>query len=176
MFKLWAVAIAAVLILSWSPDAHAFVTPADATSQQIAWNIGAAHWNYTPCAGNVAIGWDHLGDATNARSTWLTWNILNPNTYTVCSIVFSLDVQWTWGKYCTVMIHEMGHLSGQVHSDDPNDVMYPYFWLVGEHPSPISPDCLDLSTPKVAVKSKAKPKHRGWGRGWYYRKFFRHKA
>lgn len=31
-----------------------------------------------------------------------------------------------WSEFCTYLVHEWGHLAGEGHSSDPNDVMYPW--------------------------------------------------
>jgi hypothetical protein len=51
----------------------------------------------------------------------------DPSTYSDCSITYNLDVDWDWPKLCTVVEHELGHLSGHDHVNDPHDVMSPYY-------------------------------------------------
>ncbi len=89
--------------------------------------LAVAHWGVDPCAGQVAVTWAHMGPGINARSQWMSYDIHNPATYSQCSITYNLDVDWDWPKLCTVIEHELGHLAGHDHVDDPHDVMSPYY-------------------------------------------------
>jgi hypothetical protein len=89
--------------------------------------LAVAHWGAEPCAGQVTVTWAHMGAGINARSTWMSYDIHNPATYTQCAISYNLDVDWDWPKLCTVIEHELGHLAGHEHVNDPHDVMSPYY-------------------------------------------------
>ena len=89
--------------------------------------LAVAHWGVEPCAGQVTVTWAHMGPGINARSTWMSYDIHNPATYTQCAISYNLDVDWDWPKLCTVIEHELGHLAGHDHVNDPHDVMSPYY-------------------------------------------------
>jgi hypothetical protein len=89
--------------------------------------LAVAHWGVDPCAGQVTVTWAHMGSGINARSTWMSYDIHNPATYSQCAITYNLDVDWDWPKLCTVIEHELGHLAGHDHVDDPHDVMSPYY-------------------------------------------------
>ena len=106
------------------PAADALTTTAHA--------LAVAHWGVDPCAGQVTVTWAHMGSGINARSQWMSYDIHNPATYSQCSITYNLDVDWDWPKLCTVIEHELGHLAGHEHVDDPHDVMSPYY----VYPSP----------------------------------------
>jgi hypothetical protein len=99
----------------------------------VAHQIAVEHWGGAePCNGQVHEYWAHLrepgGRNPNATSTWATTNNADPATYHDCSIAFSYDVNWDWPKYCTIVMHEIGHLRGHDHNDtDPDDIMYPYY-------------------------------------------------
>lgn len=41
-----------------------------------------------------------------------------------CTILYNRRQRWPWGKFCTVTIHEYGHLAGHGHSRNPRSVMY----------------------------------------------------
>src|SRR4051794_228539 len=75
--------------------------------------LAVAHWGVDPCAGQVTVTWAHMGAGINARSTWMSYDIHNPATYSQCAISYNLDVDWDWPKLCTVIEHELGHLAGQ---------------------------------------------------------------
>jgi pyruvate/2-oxoglutarate dehydrogenase complex dihydrolipoamide acyltransferase (E2) component len=89
--------------------------------------LAVAHWGVDPCAGQVTVTWAHMGAGINARSTWMSYDVHNPATYTQCAISYNLDVDWDWPKLCTVIEHELGHLAGHDHVNDPHDVMSPYY-------------------------------------------------
>ncbi len=57
----------------------------------------------------------------------MSYDIHNPATYSQCAISYNLDVDWDWPKLCTVIEHELGHLAGHDHVNDPHDVMSPYY-------------------------------------------------
>jgi hypothetical protein len=101
------------------PASNALTTTAHA--------LAVAHWGVDPCAGQVTVTWAHMGAGINARSTWMSYDIHNPATYSQCAISYNLDVDWDWPKLCTVIEHELGHLAGHDHVDDPHDVMSPYY-------------------------------------------------
>ena len=108
----------------------------------------AAHWGVDPCAGQVTVTWAHMGSGINARSTWMSYDIHNPATYTQCAISYNLDVDWDWPKLCTVIEHELGHLAGHDHVNDPHDVMSPYY----VYPTP---ECAAGATAPVAAPAPA---------------------
>ena len=107
------------------------VPAADALTST-AHGLAVSRWGIEPCGGQVSVTWAHMGAGINARSQWMSTDIHNPATYTQCSITYNLDVDWDWPKLCTVIEHELGHLAGHDHVDDPRDVMSPYY----VYPSP----------------------------------------
>jgi hypothetical protein len=102
------------------------VPAADALMAQ-AHTLATARWGVEPCGGQVSVTWVHMGAGINARSQWMSTDVHNPATYTQCSITYNLDVGWDWPKLCTVVEHELGHLDGHDHVNDPHDVMSPYY-------------------------------------------------
>ncbi|MGZ6645626.1 MAG: matrixin family metalloprotease [Solirubrobacteraceae bacterium] len=110
--------------------------------------LAVAHWGVDPCAGQVTVTWAHMGAGINARSTWMSYDIHNPATYTQCAISYNLDVDWDWPKLCTVIEHELGHLAGHDHVNDPHDVMSPYY----VYPTP---ECAAGATAPVAAPAPA---------------------
>jgi Matrixin len=113
-------------------DAPALPVPAADALTSAAHGLAVARWGVDPCGGQVAVTWAHMGAGINARSQWMSIDIHNPLTYSQCSITYNLDVDWDWPKLCTVIEHELGHLAGHDHVDDPHDVMSPYY----VYPSP----------------------------------------
>jgi Matrixin len=109
-------------------------TPAAAQSAPQAWTnqarqIADAHWGFDPCHGDIAISWGTLPADQNAISSWLNQHADygDPDNNTQCSVVFNTLQDWDWPKFCTVFVHEFGHLAGNPHSDDPDDVMFAYY-------------------------------------------------
>jgi hypothetical protein len=107
-------------------DSPAARWPATGSTVRTALAMGADHWGMTPCGGRVAFSWTAaLGAETNAQSYWAndTDPYLQPSSNTDCAIALSLGTDWDWVKLCSVVIHEVGHLTGHDHVDDIDDVM-----------------------------------------------------
>jgi hypothetical protein len=127
--------------------------------------LAVAHWGVDPCAGQVTVTWAHMGAGINARSTWMSYDIHNPATYSQCAISYNLDADWDWPKLCTVIEHELGHLAGHDHVNDPHDVMSPYYvyptpeCAAGAAPAAAPAPVTTAEAPAVApAASKATPK------------------
>ena len=106
--------------------------PATDVLMSTAHGLAVSRWGVEACGGQVSVTWAHMGAGINARSQWMSTDVHNPATYSQCSITYNLDVDWDWPKLCTVVEHELGHLSGHEHVNDPRDVMSPYY----VYPSP----------------------------------------
>jgi hypothetical protein len=105
----------------------AIPVPAADSLMATAHSLAVARWATDACGGQVAMSWAHMGQGINARSQWMSIDVDDPSTYSDCSITYNLDVDWDWPKLCTVVEHELGHLSGHDHVNDPHDVMSPYY-------------------------------------------------
>ena len=103
--------------------------PVDAGQVRAAADIAKTYWHATPCADQVAISWTALAATTNATSTWA--NPVDaysaPEQNSQCSITFNAALHWDWTRFCSILVHEYGHLTGHPHSADPGDVMYAYY-------------------------------------------------
>jgi hypothetical protein len=126
--------VCALLAIALLPAAaHADISqpalpvPAADALTSTAHGLAVARWGADPCNGQVAVTWAHMGAGINARSQWMSVDVHNPATYSQCSITYNLDVDWDWPKLCTVIEHELGHLAGHEHVNDPHDVMSPYY-------------------------------------------------
>lgn len=100
--------------------------PAGGSTLRTALAMGAEHWGMTPCQGRVTFSWAGLGAGLNAQSSWANDvdPYLQPSSNSDCEIALSTGTDWDWQKLCTVVIHEVGHLTGHDHVDDPTDIMY----------------------------------------------------
>jgi hypothetical protein len=107
--------------------APALPVPAADGLMATAHDLAVARWGTDPCGGQVQVSWNHMGPGINARSQWMSVDAHDPSTYSQCSISYNLDVDWDWPKLCTVVEHELGHLAGHDHVNDPHDVMSPYY-------------------------------------------------
>jgi hypothetical protein len=101
--------------------------PAAEPLMTTAHSLAVGRWAVDPCGGQVTMTWEHMGTGINARSQWMSIDVHDPTTYSDCAITYNLDVDWDWPKLCTVVEHELGHLSGHDHVADPHDVMSPYY-------------------------------------------------
>jgi hypothetical protein len=137
--------------------------PADGPAIQAATALAAAHWGTTPCGGDVGVLWEDLGGGINAQASWSNAESRfgAPERNTGCEVALNLRARWDWPKLCTVVVHELGHLAGHDHVDDPDDVMF------GQYVAPLAacealpePAPSTLSGRPPATKPKATPKPR----------------
>ena len=130
---LLAVAVAVASLASIAPTASATTPaqqwPVNGPAMRQARQIAVQHWGMNPCNGEVAITWSKLAADENATSTWVNpfHDYGDPKGNSLCSVAFNISQDWDWPKFCTVFVHEFGHLAGNPHSDDPNDVMFAYY-------------------------------------------------
>jgi hypothetical protein len=108
-------------------DATAFAV--DSAAMVKAELIAVEYWNTTPCSGQVSVSWGTLDPTINASSNW--WNPTeaygNAGANSQCSIVFNQYQKFDWPMFCSVMVHEIGHLTGHEHVLDKTSVMYPIY-------------------------------------------------
>jgi hypothetical protein len=126
-FALALAAAAPAAAMADDADPPPIPVPAADSMMATAHALAVARWGMDPCGGQVAMTWGHMGSGINARSQWMSIDVHDPSTFSDCSITYNLDVDWDWPKLCTVVEHELGHLSGHDHVDDPHDVMSPYY-------------------------------------------------
>jgi hypothetical protein len=91
--------------------------------------IATKYWNATPCSGVVSVSWGALDPSINASSNW--WNPVaaygNAAANSRCTITLNENQNYDWPMFCSVMVHEIGHLVGQQHNTDRTSVMYPIY-------------------------------------------------
>jgi hypothetical protein len=120
------------------PAASAMTAPSAAT--QAAVDVATATWG-PACGGrHVTIRWGSTGDS--AVLGWAAWtdgtgrylgDAGTPDERTDCLVMVSIDDArsyrssgWAdWDRYCTLIVHEYGHLTGHDHVADSSDVMAP---------------------------------------------------
>jgi hypothetical protein len=126
--------------------------PVTGTAIRTAMSLGAEHWGFSPCRGRVAVAWVPLSAGLNAESSWTNDvdPFLQPSRNGDCDITLSLRDDWDWPKLCTVVVHELGHLAGHDHVDDPDDVMYPTYMRA-------IPECLATPEPAEAPQPAVRP-------------------
>jgi Matrixin len=131
------------------PAADALMTTAHA--------LAVTRWGVDPCGGQVSVTWAHMGAGINARSQWMSTNVSDPSTYSDCAISYNLDVDWDWPKLCTVVEHELGHLAGHDHVNDPHDVMSPYYVYPSSECAAGSAVAAPAPTPEPAPVAQTSP-------------------
>ena len=94
-------------------------------AMQAAQGLARAYWGADACSGQVDVQWTDLDPTINAISSWR-----NPTSaYDTaaqnfdCSVRFNRLLAYDWARFCTVLAHEYGHLTGHQHSADANNVM-----------------------------------------------------
>jgi hypothetical protein len=119
--------------------------------------IAQAYWASTPCGGSVTIQWADLDPTTNAQSTWSnpTSSYGDAAENFDCTVQFNRRVDFDWPMFCTVLVHEFGHLTGHPHSSDPNDVMSPYYTQPLAQCASTPDPTLTFAPPPVAAAAPA---------------------
>jgi hypothetical protein len=151
-----ALAVAPAAALADDAEPPPIPVPATDALMTTAHSLAVARWGMEPCGGQVTMSWEHMGTGINARSQWMSIDVHDPSTFSDCSITYNLDVDWDWPKLCTVVEHELGHLSGHDHVDDPHDVMSPYY--VYPVPECTPPKAQSNAAPDRAPRSVASSK------------------
>jgi hypothetical protein len=86
-------------------------------------------WGADACNGQVEIRWQDLKAGTNAISSWTNpvGQYDAPAQNGACAILFNSALPWDWAKFCSVVVHEYGHLTGHPHAALADDVMYAFY-------------------------------------------------
>lgn len=96
---------------------------------QAAETIARDYWQDTPCAGQVSLVWMRLTEATNATATWTNpvGQYDAPDQNGSCQIAFNSALPWDWTRFCSILVHEYGHLNGHAHAEATSDVMFAFY-------------------------------------------------
>jgi hypothetical protein len=98
--------------------------PVDSEAVRTAVRIAAEHWGGDACGGAVAMTWTTLAAGTNATASWRNpshaWD--NSGENFDCRVELNAQAAYDWDKFCTVLVHELGHLRGHAH-DEADHVM-----------------------------------------------------
>ncbi|HWH10935.1 MAG TPA: matrixin family metalloprotease [Solirubrobacteraceae bacterium] len=136
--------------------------------------IAIHYWGVMPCNGNVDVSWQSLDPSINGVATW--WNPVeaygNAGANSDCSISMNLAQDYSWPMLCTVVTHEIGHLTGHDHVTDQTNVMYPVY--VGPIPQCEAPP-IGVPTPAGSVASSAAPQRASTTSGSHTAKAATHK-
>ena len=128
LFPLLVVALAAAApapagAASFAP---AIAFPAESAQMRLAFRVAVKYWGKVPCSGQVAVRWGSLDGETNATSSWRSATAngyATPETNSQCRVTFNRAAIRDWPMLCTIATHEVGHLNGHEHRDDPGRLM-----------------------------------------------------
>jgi len=89
-------------------------------AEQTSYQIGLSHWGVAAPCNNVqleVVPATAMGDAGAAGEAW--WCAIRlRDTYVD-------DPRWTYQQKCQTVVHEVGHLLGHGHTDEPGNIMSP---------------------------------------------------
>jgi hypothetical protein len=127
--------------------------------------VATAHWGAQPCNGQVSLTWAKLDPQTNGTASWKNptdaWNNVAENFE--CQIELNTDAGFDFPKLCTVLAHEIGHLLGNQHAEQPDLLMSPYYSTalpecVAADPAPVQEEAAVTEALVVAKPAAARPK------------------
>jgi hypothetical protein len=118
-----------MVLLAFPASASAAIRPFSAYDDRTAsaLYIASTAWN-DACLTGVDLRWTN----TPLEDGWMRGAVggaydRNPNAH--CRVWAATDarpdLEANWPMFCSMLVHEFGHLTGRLHSDDPNDIMYP---------------------------------------------------
>ncbi|MCW2506070.1 MAG: hypothetical protein JWO79_4354 [Actinomycetia bacterium] len=153
--------VAALCFLAWG-TAPALADPATDYAggtelTQRAQDIARSVWAADPCAGEVTISWMALSPTVNATSTWSNpvGQYDAPAQNTVCAIAFNTAVSWDWVRFCSILVHEYGHLTGHPHDDDPASIMSAFYTRPVDQCAAAAPVAAPAATVAAAAPATA---------------------
>lgn len=122
---------AASILLALPAAAHANLD-LDDRAVAAAISAGESVWQDNPCAGQTTYRYladeqvvaEHPDDPDAARI--LGYAPISGAYRGNCTVTLASQRAWTARDLCMIVAHEHGHLLGLQHTDDRNDLMYPY--------------------------------------------------
>jgi hypothetical protein len=132
---LLSVATTPLALMTFDEGARADETPASiryapgTPAMLAAQDVARRTWGVDPCDGRVDVSWATDDPSVNARSSWANPQSAYgaPQLNVQCRIVLNGTLVFDWSKFCTVLVHEYGHLAGHPHDDDGPGVMSPIY-------------------------------------------------
>lgn len=87
--------------------------------------VARAHWGVDPCGGELEIAWVALEPQVNGISSWTAFGggYGDAETNEDCRIELNTKMAFSWAKFCTVLVHEYGHLAGHDHEGRSGQLM-----------------------------------------------------
>jgi hypothetical protein len=112
--------------------------------------VAVAFWGRQPCGGTYDLAWTPMDSQTNGTASWKNptdaWNNVGENFD--CEVDLNPEAGFDFPKLCTVLAHEIGHLIGNQHAEQPNLLMSTYY-------SEPLPECVAADpTPKPVVEEE----------------------
>lgn len=95
------------------------------------WNAAIAaseaHWGSMPCGGAVTYSWTDLPEGIVGYASWMQDSSApqDASRFSDCRLDLAVSADLGPALFCTVMAHEIGHLHGHEHVDDPSNLMAP---------------------------------------------------
>lgn len=108
-----------------------FVAPASADVVQNSAEFSEQRWEqiagFRPCGGEIIYKWENLSGSAQGQA--LFYNRADREEF---GLVCEIRLQEKQKSYfyarpqslCSVILHEVGHLTGRGHSSNPNSIMY----------------------------------------------------
>lgn len=113
--------------LAWpfAADARADTYPVGSPVWTAAIEASVAVWGALPCGGAVEYGSTDLPAGVVGYASWMRSGQapLDASRFTTCRVDFNTEMDLGPEDFCTTLAHEMGHLHGQDHVDDPSNLM-----------------------------------------------------
>lgn len=78
--------------------------------------IAAKFWKRPVCGGDVSFAWRPLGSDMEGRSSWSSFPGQPASQNIDCLVELNALRSWTWKRFCTIVVHEAGHLLGREHT------------------------------------------------------------
>jgi hypothetical protein len=124
--------------------------PIGSPSWNAAVEASVAHWNATPCGGEIEYLWSALPDGVMGYASWYRAGDApeDASQFTSCRVELNPEMDLGPELFCTTVAHELGHLLGHDHVENPDDLMAE---AIGE---PL-PECVTAMAPFAPVAETA---------------------